>query len=141
MRLSVLFPLFMAGTLLLAGCLLAGCSKSNHPAKDPYHLVGDWRLTDYGGGFAGISVHVPADSVVILSLHDDGTYMQLVNLRVQSNGTYKVRYVSNGGPGPDSAWAILLDGANPLAYELRSDTLSLAMMVYDGFGYVYKRRR
>jgi hypothetical protein len=126
---------------ITAVILITGCSKKKG-SPDPDSLHGDWRLLHYSGGFAGVLVHVPPDSLVILSLSANSTFAQLVNRKISWSGFYSTAYIKNGGPGPDSAWALLFSNrtAVTLFYNLDHDTLNLSEGVWDGFTYTFIRQ-
>ncbi|HEY4110548.1 hypothetical protein [Puia sp.] len=127
---------------ITATILLISCSKSSHSSDARPGLTGDWRLYHYGGGFAGIYVDVPADSIVLLSFRADGTYEQQENGVSKAKGTFKVDSVSGSVPGGRS-WTLFLDGGSmPITYTvIHSDTLRYGFGYLDGYDFSYVRVR
>ena len=78
---------------------------------------------------------------IILSLNRNGSFQQMTNRTITGSGPWSVKYVRNGGPGPDSAYALIFgnDEQGKLLISLQHDTLLLSEDAYDGFEYIYKK--
>jgi len=123
---------------ITAVILLVSCSKNN---ASPDSLYGNWLYLERAGGFAGGSLPSPSGTRTILSLNQNGSFQQWTNRTITGSGTWSVKYVRNGGPGPDSAYALIFgnDEQSKLLITLQHDTLLLSEDAYDGFEYIYKK--
>ncbi len=73
---------------LLTVATAAGCHKTN--PKD-HRLAGNWKLIGGNrGGFAGGTYVIPADSMFILSLNSNLSYVYKQNGRITFSGRYSV---------------------------------------------------
>jgi hypothetical protein len=130
-RVARLAILFLPAILFLAACRRDKCCNVQ-PG-----ITGSWQLIRVEGGIAGITIVVPADSPVVLTLNNDKTYSIQNRLMPAGSGTYFLTDtpVYSNTPQP----AIVFDKMEPISYNLASDTLYLGADFDDNFVKIYRK--
>jgi hypothetical protein len=136
MRYLSLLPVCIMA-ILAAGC--PGCHKTGSVQN---RLVGNWKLISYSGGIGGIFVRIPADSLLVLSVHADGTYKTSSSGRLLASGVYTLIPNSNNPGGNDFTLQLKTPASSAYSendqIHLDGATLTLSDIdISDGFAYTY----
>jgi len=123
---------------LLPVFLVVACKK--HLPGDA-SLTGTWKMISYTNGFIGQTHTVPDDSLCLLSFPGDQKYQRSAANFIEKGSYYVINEQSifTGKPAPlllfDNAYAF----PSALLYQIRKDTLDLAMNAADAYSYRYVR--
>lgn len=118
--------------------LLAACSKNDDPIPAKTY-TGQWKLVEQSGGIAGWTTHISADTVIILTLHNDNTYSREFNGQVLNQGSYQINVRSSIFIDVTGS-AITFDHNDQWKFiSVKADTLRLVDPYPDGFSLSYVR--
>ena len=117
--------------------LLAACSKNDDPIPTKTY-AGQWKLVEQSGGIAG-TTRISADTVILLTLHNDNTYSREFNGRILNQGSYEIN-VRSSGFNDATGSAIAFDHNGLWKFiSVKADTLQLVDPYPDGFALSYIR--
>lgn len=123
---------------LCVSMLLAACSKNDDPIPAKTY-TGQWKLVEQSGGIAGWTTHISADTVILLTLHNDNTYSREFNGHVLNQGSYHIN-VRTSGFSDATGSAIAFDHTGLWKFiSVKADTLRLVDPYPDGFSLSYVR--
>jgi len=121
---------------------ISGCKRQHLLCCEPpfaYPFDGNWRLVEVSGGFAGVDIHVPSDSVT-LALNANWQYSKTVKGQRTDSGPFTLVGLPAGAGGHSAGLRFGTDTLTTWLFQLQSDSLLLWQYeVNDGFDYLYKR--
>lgn len=120
--------------------LVTACKKHNDSGNVP--LVGTWKQISWTNGFIGRTYAIPSDSIVLLTLNNDHTFQKATNGTINESGSYysiTLESIFTGKQAPALSFVNPTAYYSPLLFEIRHDTLDLAINGMDGNSYQYVR--